>query len=78
MACGPCAKKAAARKAALLKQQEMIQPLASGYVRKKYTGEPTNLLSVKDGMSYGFRNTGDVLVILEEDYLANTKVWADA
>ena len=78
MACGPCAKKAAARRAALLQRQEAIQPLAEGYVRKKYTGESKNLMSVRDGMSYGFRNTGDVIVILEEDYLANKEVWADA
>lgn len=78
MACGPCAKKAAARKAALVSQQQKaIQPLAEGYVRKKYTGKPGNILSVRDG-SYGFRNTGDVIVILEEDYLANKEVWADA
>lgn len=77
MACGPCARKAAARKAALARSQEAIQPLANGYVRKKYTGESANLLSVKDGMSYGYRNPGDILVILEEDYLANKEVWAD-
>lgn len=77
MACAPCARKAAARKAALLANQNAIQPLADGYVRKKYIGPPEKLLSVRKEGGYGFRNTGEILIILEEDYKNKPEIWAD-
>ena len=77
MACGPCARKAAARKEAMLARTP-IQPLADGYVKKKYIGPSGNLVSVKEEGNYGYRNTGDVLVIFTEDFQANPTVWEDA
>lgn len=77
MACAPCARKAAARRANALANKEPIQPLVDGYVKKKYIGPSAMLSSQKNNMSYGYRNTGDILIILEEDYLASQGLWED-
>ena len=89
MACGACAKKAAARMAAqqmealpastpaaVTVEPVVIQPLGN-FVKKRYIGPSQRLTSVQPNLSYGMRNTGEVLVILEVDYQANLDWWED-
>ncbi len=96
MACGACAKKAAAKMAAtqLTALPASITPVvprddsndgsvvaptlpSSNFVKKRYIGPSQRLVSMQQNLSYGLRNTGEVLVILELDYQAKPELWED-
>ncbi len=92
MACGACAKKAAARQAAANQQMalpatitlvgneprpEAIQTDNASLVRKRYIGPKQKLESFNGQLSYGIRNPGEVLLIFAEDYEAHREWWED-
>lgn len=82
MACGSCAK----RRQAAMQNMSVNQLQASEvqynqpehvFVRKRYIGERQRLSSVNESLSYGIRNPGEVLVILEDDFNAHPEWWQD-
>ena len=88
MACGACAKKAAARQAAANKQvalpaavtpvnprPEPVVTSSGGFVSKRYVGPRQRVPSVLNNMSYGVRNPGEVLLIYEQDFVAHPEWW---
>ena len=90
MACGACAKKAAARQAAANQQVALpasIIPVPSrpepiqepdGLVRKRYIGPKQRIESYNSQFSYGVRNPGEVLLIFTQDAELHPEWWEDA
>jgi len=91
MACGACARKAAARKAsqgiqqvplpASINQQPPVAPRpdddTSEYVTKRYIGPKQKVTSKSNLLSYGVRNYGEVLIILRSDAEDRPDLWED-
>lgn len=93
MACGACAKKAAARAAAANQQVALpatitpVQPIVNAeprpeidsnpLIQKRYIGPQQRLESANQMLTYGVRNPGEVLLIFQADYEAHPEWWAD-
>jgi len=91
MACGACAKKRAAAMAQMTQQvlplatnqENPDNPgpnpdvAVRGFTKKRYIGPRQRLQSVQESLSYGLRNPGEVLVILQIDAEAHPEWWED-
>lgn len=89
MACGACAKKAAAKRMGNGEQPIPLPaavtptpPVAprpvdtvSQFVTKRYIGPKQKVPSVSDLLSYGTRSPGEILLILASDVEAHPEWW---